>query len=338
MLSILHDQVVDAIMSENQDLLHQCVRDGLCDVLTSYRTIHDTLIREEGWTPLMFACFEEKPIAVKILLEIEGPFAEYSGRGISELNILVRKLIRERQFRNLDQVHEIIALIFQNGIDVTRLEDDFHSYIRDSQRIVVRAFLRNSHFFRHPSNFARHPFTNLAEVRWHPIHTFETLMTCTHVHEADKNGRTALFVIAHRVNLIGTNAFYMIQRLLGCGVNPNVRDPDTNLTPFSTVVRFRRFMRAEIATLRLQIASLLIASGAEFEVPDPIETHPQTMPRESSWYEKVYAIDPRRPLAIACAWHPRLGHASEIQRLPTELHRAIHNMAFEEYNRMLDRS
>ena len=334
MVSIMHDQVVDAIMSENEDLLRQCVQNGLCDVSTGYTLANEPEVRR-GWTPLHLACFQVKPIAAKILLEIEGPFEEDSERGISELRVCLLGHIR-----NSEQVHEIITLILQNGIDVTRLEDDFHNLIRNSNRKVIRIFLRNSHFFRHPSNFARHPFASLpdvrrsAQARMYLIDTFETLMTCTHVHEADRSGHTALFVIADRVREIGGNAFLMIQRLLERRVNPNVRDPGTNLTAFSTIVRFRRFMGADMDALRLRIASFLIANGAEFEVPDPTETHPQTISREMSWYEKVYAIDPRRPLAMACAWHPRLGHASEIQRLPTELQRTIYNMAFEEYHRM----
>jgi hypothetical protein len=340
MLPVLHDQVVDAIMSEDEALLHECMENGLCDVSTRYR-LENELNNLSGITPLHFACFQVKPNAARILLDIEGPFDQDSDRGISELRACLAGHIERDSLRDSEEMDEIITFILLNGIDVRRLEDDFHNLIGNimpSARRVMRIFLRHSDFFRHPSNFARHPFASIPGNRGHPVRTFECLMSFMHVHETDRSGRTALNVIAERVRVIDSGVFFMIQRLLGQMVNPNVRDPGTNLTPFSTVVKFRRFMGPDADTLRLRLAVFLLACGAEFEVPAPTEIHPQLRPRELSWYERVYAIDPRRPLTMALAFHPRLGNASEIQRLPTEVQRTICDTAFEEYHRMHQRN
>lgn len=321
---LIDARVRQAVMSEKEDFLYMLAKEGLFDVLTTYEfEERDQSNLVKHGTILLFACLKIKPNAVRVLLDIEGPFPEYMVC-CDELNhclSLHNTMAYEASGKKLLQ---IIDMLLKNGIDPVLLSDSafFSDLIQRSNCPIVDLLIQNYDIFQHPSNFKLHPFASLHLDKEYPLQMFASLMRMN-FDEKDMGGKTGLYsVIEHMDMMFAPYMFTMVQTLLAHGADANARDDQANLTPFSLVVKWKRSMSNASADLRLRIGELLLKHGARFELPEITYVDMHAMERQREWYQRVHrALDPRT--ALATSMHPRLGQHSLLRQLPTDVHRII---------------
>lgn len=276
MSSVIHPFVRHAVMSENKTLLHIAADKGLFDVFTTYMfEERDQSDLAKDGTILHFACLKIKPNAVRVLLDIEGPFDPEMYNGMAEVQDCVSLYNRMPYEASGAKVLQIIDLLLKNGIDPKFLTTHFHDAIERSNCPFVDLLIENYNFFQHPSNFAVNPFASLHHDKEYPLQMLESLMHMK-FNEKDAQGKTGLYsVIEHMDKMYAPYAFTAVKMLLERGADPNARNDVTNLTPFSLAVKWYQTMSDAAANFRLSIGELLLKYGAHFEVPN-ITDRPDT--------------------------------------------------------------